>query len=212
MWTNRWNSRFFSNTRGRILALLRGASRTVNEVAATLKLTDNAVRVQLVALERDGLVQQSGMRRGVRKPHYTYTLTPVAEQFFPKAYDILLNQVLQVLQQRLPPEEMEETLREVGRNLALHISPKQADNLEERVQATVRLLGELGGLAEMEQQNDQFVIHGASCPFAAVVADHPQVCSMVETLVAEITKASVQERCSRGETTQCYFTIAEAER
>ncbi len=212
MLTNNWNQRFFTSTRGRILALLRGTVYTVHELAAVLELTDNAVRAQLVSLERDGLVQQSGVRRGLRKPYYAYRLTAAAEQFFPKAYDALLNQLLQVLQQRLPTEEVEGTLREVGRHLAAHVSSRQIDNLEERVRVTARRFGELGGLAEIEQHNGQFVIRGTICPLAAVVVDHPRVCRMVETLVTESTRASVQERCTPKETPQCYFAIAEVAR
>ena len=56
-----WNKRFLASTRGRIIALLRPSSRTVNELAEALELTDNAVRAHLTALERDGLVRQSGI-------------------------------------------------------------------------------------------------------------------------------------------------------
>jgi predicted ArsR family transcriptional regulator len=56
--------RFFGSTRGRLVRLLRGAARTVEELAAALALTDNAVRAHLATLERDGLVQQAGVRRG----------------------------------------------------------------------------------------------------------------------------------------------------
>ena len=52
------NLRFFTSTRGKIITLLRRASRTVDELAQALDLTDNAVRAQLAALERDGLVQR----------------------------------------------------------------------------------------------------------------------------------------------------------
>jgi predicted ArsR family transcriptional regulator len=55
--------RFFSSTRGRIVALLRAATRTVDELADALGLTDNAVRAHLVTLERDGLVEPSGQPR-----------------------------------------------------------------------------------------------------------------------------------------------------
>src|ERR1041384_8305343 len=96
--------RFFESTRGRIVSLLRGATRTVNELAAELELTDNAVRAQLLTLERDGLVRQSGVQRGFRKPHFAYELTPEAEHLFPKSYDALLNQFLAVLKNRLTPK------------------------------------------------------------------------------------------------------------
>jgi predicted ArsR family transcriptional regulator len=212
MWTNRWNQRFFNSTRGRILTLLRGTGRTIRELAITLNLTDNAVRTQLALLEREGLVEQSGTRRGFRKPHYTYTLTPIAEQVFPKAYDTLLNQVLEVMEKRFSHMEMEEMLREIGQTLARQVSAKPADNLEERVQAAVRILGDLGGLAEVERQNGQFVIRGANCPFTTVVVAHPQVCRIVETFVAALTQTSVQEHCNRQEQPQCYFTLPEAAR
>jgi predicted ArsR family transcriptional regulator len=210
MTTQKWNERFFSSTRGRLLALLRSASYTVNELAATLQLTPNAVRAHLATLERDGLVQQHGIRRGFRKPHYVYQLTPVAEQFFPKAYDVLLRQVLQVLEQRLSDEALEEILRAVGQNLATaYRSAVQGTTLKERIQASVRILEELGGLPKSEQQNGHFLIHSTSCPLAAVVADHPQACVLAEALLAELTGATVQERCQRSVPPQCRFEIVE---
>ena len=57
-----WRQRLLKSTRGQILALLRTGNRTVNELAAILNLTDNAVRAHLVSLERDGLAQQHGTR------------------------------------------------------------------------------------------------------------------------------------------------------
>ncbi len=116
----RWDQRFFSTTRGRIVALLRRATRTVDELADVLGLTDNAVRAHLATLERDGLVQQSGLRRGSGKPAYAYDLTPEAERLFPKAYGPILGELLDVLAERLPPAELEELLRAVGRQPAPH--------------------------------------------------------------------------------------------
>src|ERR687894_1694145 len=122
------DERFFESTRGRVIALLRGKSGTVNELAERLELTDNAVRAHLLSLERDGLIRQSGVQRGPRKPHYSYELTPEAEHLFPKAYDALLNQLITALKGRLPPTALEDVLREVGRSLATrHSSDKSAD-------------------------------------------------------------------------------------
>src|SRR5947209_3928354 len=64
----RLDRRFFATTRGRIVALLRGAAGTVDELAQTLGVTGNAVRAHLSTLERDGLVEPRGLRRGVSKP------------------------------------------------------------------------------------------------------------------------------------------------
>src|SRR5438105_192220 len=53
------DKRFWESTRGRIILLLRGGSRTVSELAATLSLTESAVRTQLDRLARDGFVRSS---------------------------------------------------------------------------------------------------------------------------------------------------------
>src|ERR1044072_2405358 len=103
--------RFMESTRGRVVSLLRGEPRTVEELATRLELTDNAVRAHLATLERDGIVRQSGIRRGARKPHFTYALTDEADRLFPKAYDALLNQLIAVLKHRLSPSEIEDALR-----------------------------------------------------------------------------------------------------
>ena len=94
------NRRFLTTTRGKIVALLRRCCQTVEELASSLGLTDNAVRAHLTTLERDGLVQQQGTRPGRRKPAVVYALTPAAEDLFPKAYGPVLSQFLEVLHER----------------------------------------------------------------------------------------------------------------
>ena len=70
-----WRHRLLKGTRGQILALLRTENRTVNDLAAVLHLTDNAVRAHLLGLERDDLVQKRGIRPGTRRPHAAYGLS-----------------------------------------------------------------------------------------------------------------------------------------
>src|SRR5919204_1017264 len=113
-----WDKRFWASTRGRIITLLRRGSRTVNDLAAALGLTDNAVRTQLTALERDGLVQASGTRPGTRKPNITYGLTPEAGRLFPKMYSAVLRQLLDVLAERLRARTRDDIMRTVGHRLA----------------------------------------------------------------------------------------------
>src|SRR5436190_21995630 len=113
-----WIQRFFASTRGRIVMLLRRAGHTVDELAQTLNLTDNAVRAPLATLERDGFVPQSGVRRGSGKPAYIYELSPDAEKLFPKAYGPVLRQLLEVLSEELTTDEVEVLMRRTGLRLA----------------------------------------------------------------------------------------------
>jgi predicted ArsR family transcriptional regulator len=204
------DKRFFESTRGRIVTLLRGSICTVEELARELDLTDNAVRAHLLSLERDGLVEQSGTRRGPRKPHFTYTLSAEADKLFPKAYDALLNQLIAVLKNRLSPAEIEEVLREVGRTLAAGTASEPDSDLESRVQGAVNVLTAIGGAAAVEKHGDKIVIRSSGCPLAAAVAAHPEVCLLAETLVAQIVKAPVEEHCDRAGAPKCRFEIGAA--
>ena len=211
MKTSKLDERFFESTRGRIVTLLRGSTGTVEELAVKLGLTDNGVRAHLATLERDGLIQQSGVRRGPRKPHYAYALTPEAERLFPKAYDALLNGLIDVLKGRLEPDALEEVLREVGRLMAAsQASDKEAGDLESRVKKALKVLEAIGGSAKFETEDDKLFIRSGSCPLAAAVACHPEVCKLAEALVAEIVRVPVHERCDREKSPQCRFEIADA--
>jgi predicted ArsR family transcriptional regulator len=200
--------RFFESTRGRIVTLLRGTAGTVNELAEKLELTDNAVRAHLLTLERDGLVRQSGIQRGHRKPHFAYELMPEAELLFPKSYDTLLNQLVTVLKGRLSAKALKDVLREVGRSLAERESPGKRGGPEIRAQNALRVLETLGGVARLEKDENRLLIRSESCPLGAAVSEHPEICQLAESLVAEIVGAPVQERCDRTVSPpRCRFEI-----
>ena len=201
-----WNRRFFSSTRGRIITLLRRSSHTVEELTQALDLTHTAVRAHLAALERDGLVQQRGVRRGSGKPSSVYDLTPEGEYLFPKSYGQLLYQLLDVLSERKPAGEVETLLREVGRRMAAQwkIPPGE---LRVRLEAAVEVLNELGGLMERETGGETLCIRGYRCPFAAVVLEHPEVCHLAETLLTELVGVPVQEQCERTGPVPCRFVV-----
>jgi predicted ArsR family transcriptional regulator len=201
------DQRFLGSTRGKIVNLLRGSSCTVEELAGRLSLTDNAIRAHLTTLERDGLIRQNGVRRGPRKPHFTYSLTPEAEKLFPKAYDALLNQLIAVLKGRLSEEEVEEVIRDVGRGLGADAPPAEGDDLQSRVHRALKALEKIGGAAEAEEDGDRFIIRGGRCPLAAAVSVHPEVCRLAESLISEIVKAPVKEHCDRAGEPRCRFEI-----
>ena len=87
--------RFFQTTRGKIVSeLRRRGSASATDLARSFGLSPNAVRQQLVVLERDGLVAETPVRRGPTKPTYEFSLTADADKLFPQAYDKMLTAVL----------------------------------------------------------------------------------------------------------------------
>ena len=204
-----WRTRFLQSTRGQILTLLRAQDRTVDELATQLQLTDNAVRAHLVSLERDSFVRQIGTRAGTRKPHALYAVTPAVEAFFPKPYGPLLDLVLVSVSRRLATPDLRRAMREVGRKIAAQMSLNLTGKTrKQRINAAVKVLGELGGTASVENVNGNDVIRGRGCPIAAATANHPHACLIAESLLTEIIGAPVKECCQRGPNPSCCFGIA----
>jgi predicted ArsR family transcriptional regulator len=205
----RWDQKFLESTRGRIVVMLHQRDYTVDELAHELKLTDNAVRMHLANLERDGLVQQRGLKRGGGKPAFSYSVTPEAARLFPKAYGPVLRQLLDVLAEQMGPDALEVLLRTVGQRIAAtrHAPTANGRTLRARLDVAGGVLNDLGGLAEVEEQDGELLIRGYSCPLVAVVPGHPEVCSLAETMLTELIGVPVRECCERGEPLRCCFEV-----
>ena len=200
------NRRFLASTRGKVVELLRNEDKTVGELAAALALTENAVRQHLATLERDGLVEQAGLRPGVRKPFHAYRLTAEAEHLFPKAYGLALSQLLWSLSEKLTDEQFEDVMRGAGARLAEQFTPADAPP-ERRLQLALQSYSELGGQAEMEVDGERRTIRGDSCPLGAVAADHPEMCLMLEEMLSRILGLQVRSICDGSGTPQCCFEL-----
>lgn len=202
------NKRFWTSTRGRIVLLLRRGHHTVSELAEALHLTSNAVRAHVTGLERDGLVRPSGKRPGLRKPIVTYGLTPEAEQLFPKLYGPILRHVLDVLQERLTMKRLDEIVRAIAHRMAVDYRPiVQASRSRDRGEQAALVLHELGGFCEPEHQDGRVILCCSDCPLSAVVAGHPEVCVLMETVLTEVLGVPVQQRCRAEPQPQCRFEI-----
>jgi predicted ArsR family transcriptional regulator len=203
------NQRFLETTRGQILALIRRGRQTVEELAAALELTDNAVRNHLATLERDSLIQQAGVRRssGAGKPAVLYQLHPDAEVLFSRAYPSVLTTVVESIVNACPPDQIDELLRDAGRRLARQAGGRATGTLENRVRTAAAALTALGGDVTVAREEGSLRIRGSGCPLSAAVSKQPGLCRAVETLVSEVTGARARTCCEHGERPRCCFAI-----
>ena len=112
-----------------------------------------------------------------------------------------LLRLLEVLSERLGPVESEQLLKVAGRGL-VEGGAAASDGARARLEGAVEVLNEL------EEREGDVVIRGYSCPLAAVTPDHPEVCRMIEALIAELAEVPVREHCDRGESPRCCFEVA----
>jgi predicted ArsR family transcriptional regulator len=205
----RLDANFLASTRGRIVDLLRRAGRTVEELARELGVTDNAVRPHLAALERDGIIRATGVRREgtVGKPATMYEIDPAAEPDFSQAYLPLLTALLTALGDRMDERELRALMRDVGHRLSGDAPPDRGA-LRARVEAASRVLNELGGVTTVEEDEDgALYIQGCGCPLSAAVSERSEVCLAVQTMLSDLVGVPVRERCNRASRVQCRFEI-----
>lgn len=165
MRATRAEQRFFESRRGRVVTLLRLDSQTVEDLAEALGTTDDAVRAPLATLERDGRIRQHGVRRGAGKPAHSYELTQEADRLLPKPCAPALRQLLDVLSERMQPEQLGELMRAVGRRLAprrVETAGDQHPSQQAVQQATAeatrvaaRLVAEVGAKGCTDQNRDR---------------------------------------------------------
>lgn len=203
-------NQFLETSRGRIAALLRHGGQTADEMASRLGVTANAIRAQLVGMERDGFVRRAGQRRGTTRPAQVFVLTSEVEQLLSGAYVPLVSHLVRVLSQRLRADHVRHIMRDTGKSLAdaLPVIRRSAMTLEGRVRAASDVMNEqLGAVTQIVRKNGGYVIRGAACPLAAISNKHPSICLVIESFVHEIVGVAVQECCDRDGRPRCCFEV-----
>jgi predicted ArsR family transcriptional regulator len=195
-------------SRGRLVSLLQQGGLTADDLASKLGVTTNAVREHLAGMERDGVVERTGQRRGTTRPSQVYELTADVEQLLSQAYIPFLTELVQVFTMGLPAERVDGLMRQVGEGLAEKLAPrKRPVDLRGRVTLASRLINEHLGAVTRVEENGSYVIRGAGCPLAALTGKHPSVCLAIESLVATVVRSPVHECCDRTGRPRCCIEI-----
>ena len=200
-------------TRGRLLGLLRESARTVDDLAARLGLTDNAVRFHLDALEDAGTVLKGERRRsgGAGQPAVLYSLSSAGEEAFSRAYAPVLIAFLHELREQMSTAQLLAFLKRIGKRLA-PASRATAASLGARAESASDLLNSLGGITSVEKKGAAYQIVGRACPLSRAVEEDHCVCAAITSLVAEVVGENVTERCDRSGRPRCCFEISPGHR
>jgi predicted ArsR family transcriptional regulator len=190
------HDRFFDSTRGKIVGALRERrAASAFDLAAQFGLSANAIRQQLVVLERDGLIAGRSVRRGRTKPTVEYSLTAEANRYFPQRYDKMLNAVLREIRTAGGDDAVKALFERIGKRSADRIGAVTDDHpAEERLEKVVSALKASGVTAELQKADGgTLVLHEHSCPYAAVVAENPECCSAIHTILDRVAPGKAQQ-------------------
>ena len=160
-------ARFFQTTRGKIVAALRRRhSASAVDLAGEFGLSPNAIRQQLLSLERDGYVAEHSVRRGPTKPTLEFSLTPHAEELFPQQYDKMLNAVLREVKATFGRGALDTVLGKLGeRAVAKYREKLVATDPKGRVYELATLLRENGVEADvLEGPDGSLELREHNCP------------------------------------------------
>jgi predicted ArsR family transcriptional regulator len=188
--------------------MLQQRARTVDELARSLALTPNGIRAHLAALEYDGLVERTSVRRAKRgKPAHLYRVTEGAGAMLSSAYPAVAKHFLDAVDERFPSPQVMAALRVAGRRLAQQL-PASGATIRVRALAATRSLNELGGAAELSEQGSTLVITSRACPLSVMTGANPTACLTLEAFVGEIVGAPARHRCDHTDRPRCRFEIA----
>lgn len=205
------HERFFETTRGKIVGALRERrAASAFDLAQSFGLSPNAIRQQLVVLERDGLVVGKSVRRGKTKPTVEYSLTAQADRYFPQRYDKMLNAVLREIRDAGGDAAVKAVFERIGRRSAERLKPVVIDLTTEQTIATlVSALKASGVTAELGRAPGKVILHEHSCPYASVVGENPEACSAIHTILDSVVpgKAEQVESIATGGT-ECRFEVS----
>lgn len=165
-------------TRAQLFALLSELKRPAGtaELAEQLELHPNGVRVHLERLAQEGLVERARAETPRGRPPDAWTIAPGAQPGgrAPRAYQDLGRWLARALRSRRGGMRgVEETGREIGRELAPKGRRRDADALETTLTA-------LGFQPTIEaDEGDRVTICLGNCPYRdAVRENQPAICAL----------------------------------
>ena len=185
------------------LLLKRKSGLTVEELSKALKVTRNAVRQHLAALENSSLVAPGGTRPSGGRPEQLYVLTEAGKELFPRHYSWFAQLVVESIKQETGAEGLRGRLEAMGAAVAQRLR-NQHPGLATREQKVAKLSELMEGLGYDTRDNDgkavATTIEADNCIFHSLAMKNPEICAFYLALVSTFTDSKVDhaECMARG--------------
>ena len=176
---------------------------TVDELSEGLKITRNAVRQHLAALDSDGLIALGATRPSGGRPHQLYALTEKGKEIFPRQYTWFAQMMVESVERETGAEGLSKRLEEIGSTLGKQLR-SQYPGLATREQKVDKLAEVMEGLGynakNVTAPRRAPVIEADNCVFHNLARKNPEICRLDLALLETFTDSQVdhQECMARG--------------
>ena len=197
-------------TRERVLYTLLSQQRcTINELAEAVEINPISVRHHIARLEAEGLVTSEEERHGVGRPRRLYYLTEQGLERFPSRYMKLTIRLLEQLKDSMPEPMVNKLFTQMAEDLAAEVKAEASGlNIEQRLDLVTSMLSDEGFTVEWEKQGSQYLIREISCPYYRVGQNHPEVCSMDQTLISSVLAVPAEKvNCVLNGDAHCTYIV-----
>ncbi len=202
-----------TTTREQILRQAKARGQvTIAELADSLGISPVSVRHHTSALQAEGLLQSTEVRRGAQRagrPFFAYSLTDAAQERFPARYLQLSNRLLDELKASLPPHALEALFARMAEGMAADFTRKaEGKTLSEKMELLVEMLGTEGFMAQWNQTGETISLTEYNCPYIRISQRHPEVCTIDRTVISQVLSADVEKTtCVLDGAEHCVFVI-----
>lgn len=187
---------------------------TADGLSAELRITRNAVRQHLAALENFGLVGKGITRASGGRPQQLYVLTDKGKECFPRHYDWFAQLLIESVQQQVGAEGLEERMRTMGAQVGARLRAQHPDlaSRKEKVGKLAELMEQLGYDAKSGGAGGTDAIEADNCVFHALAQANPAICQFDLALLSTFTDSAVEhQECMAKGGNACRFKFGAKE-
>ncbi|MEW6237893.1 MAG: metalloregulator ArsR/SmtB family transcription factor [Candidatus Omnitrophota bacterium] len=177
-----------------ILTLLKKNGRmTARQVGEILGFTTMGARQHLIALERDSYIESEFVRQKAGRPALYFKLSEKSDLFFPQSYSNFIVDLLRNLEELDGRDKIGKVLNYRREKLLKKYAPLlNGDDLKKKVETLTHLREEEGYMAEMEEEENYFILKEHNCPIHCVAENYPEICRNELELYRQLLNCPVE--------------------
>jgi len=186
--------------------------KTINEIAAEVDLSTNAVRKYLFELEIGDYVAKKVEKQDIGRPVVRYSLHSKALDLFPKTYAEFAISLIDEMKKELGEARAQKILANVGQTIGKGIeidySNREDMTIEQRIVTLVKIFEDYGKYPTLLEDEEYYYIRNSNCLLFSVVKEHSILCEVDQNIVNVLLDSKAEkQQCLKNEDGFCQYRV-----